>query len=488
MLTKTDFLRYLECPIHLWLHKHQPHHVGSHVINPQLKWVFEQGNMVEAQARRMFPDGKLVKGHSEASKAQTDKLIATGATTIFQATAIDDGIMAMADIFRYNKKTKCWDIFEVKSATDVKEGYAYDVCFQRIAFRKAGYKVGRLTLVHVNGEYVKNGEIDPKKFLILQDITEQADAIEETVEQGISAALALITHSELPPRDQVTCTCTPKHCPCVQFCYPDLPEYSIFNLTYIHVKKAQDLYAAGIRIITDLPEDFPLTEAQSCQMQCARTGKPIVAVADIQSALSDLKYPIHFFDYETFFPAIPLFDGYKPYQQMVFQYSLHTLKSPDGELEHKEHLAMELVDPAPKILAALAEHMCVKGTVVVWNKSFEMNRNKEMAESQPKFAKLLHSINDRVFDLMEIFRKHFYVHPDFRGSCSIKDILPVLVPQLSYKTLTIQEGGTASLTWYRMLTDGRNEEEKHKTCADLLAYCKLDTLAMVEIYRSLRIA
>ncbi len=485
MLTKTDYLRYLHCPIHLWLHKHEPHKLPNHEIDPQLKWIFEQGNMVEAHARKLFPEGQLVKGHSEVSAERTKELIEAGATVIFQATAIADGVMAMADILRFDPQTKAWDIFEVKSATEVKDEYVHDVCFQRLAFRKAGYAIGRLHLVHVNGEYMRLGDVDPVQFLAMEDLAERADVLEGTVERGVADALALIAHETLPPRGEVTCTCAPKSCPCLQHCWPDLPAYSIFDLTHIHVKKAQELYKAGIRMITDLPADFTLTKAQASQMTCVRTGKPIIEAARIHAALADLKYPIHFFDYETFFPAIPLFDGYKPYQQMVFQFSLHILRTPESELEHKECLVMELADPVPTILAALMEHMDNEGTVMVWNKSFEMNRNKEMAASHPAFAQLLHSINDRVFDLMEIFRKHLYVHPDFRGSCSIKDILPVLVPHLSYKALAIQEGGTASLSWYRMLTDGRADDERRKTCADLIEYCKLDTLAMVEIFRRL---
>jgi hypothetical protein len=170
---------------------------------------------------------------------------------------------------------------------------------------------------------------------------------------------------------------------------------------------------------------------------------------------------------------------------MVFQFSVHTL-SEDGEVKHFECLARTLENPVSEITRCLQECCPETGSVIVWNKSFEMARNEEMGVLMPDHAVMLQSLNSRIYDLMDIFRKLYYVHPDFRGSCSIKKVLPVLVPSLSYKDLEIQEGGTASLSWYRMLTDGRSEEEKLKTCEAMLAYCKLDTLAMVELFKCLK--
>ena len=94
-------------------------------------------------------------------------------------------------------------------------------------------------------------------------------------------------------------------------------------------------------------------------------------------------------------------------------------------------------DPVQDITSRLRQHIGDEGTVVVWNKTFEIGRNREMAERAPAHAAFLHGVNDRVFDLMDIFRDRLFVHPDFRGSNSIKDILPVLVPELSYDQLEI---------------------------------------------------
>lgn len=482
MLTKSDYLRYLECPIHLWMHKHRSHEIG-HEIDPNLQWIFEQGDMVEAHARGLFPEGELVGGHSQESEEQTKAMIADGITTLFQATAIADGQMAMADIFVLNPDTQEWDLYEVKSTTELEDGHLRDVCFQMITFKKAGYTVGKLHLIHINSEYVRDGGIDPRAFLVTEDITEQVHALEDEVIPEIERAKKVAESSDMPSCDG--CTCFPKDCACVHYCYPDLPEYSVFNLYRIKGPKARELYLGGTRNLIDVPEGYKLTTAQSCQVQVARTGQPIIEADKIRAELGNVAYPVTFLDYETFFPAVPLFDGYKPYQQMVFQYSVHVL-SEDGELKHFECLARTMENPVGEIVRGLRECCPDSGTVIVWNKSFEMGRNEEMGALMPEYAQFLESLNGRTYDLMDIFRKLHYVHPDFRGSCSIKKVLPVLVPSLSYKDLEIQEGGTASLSWYRMLTDGRSKDEMEKTCTHMREYCKLDTLAMVDIFRHLK--
>jgi hypothetical protein len=171
---------------------------------------------------------------------------------------------------------------------------------------------------------------------------------------------------------------------------------------------------------------------------------------------------------------------------MPFQYSLHVLRTPDAEPEHYEYLAPAYCDTIPGVIAALRSHIGDGGTVISWNKKFEMSCNISMGRLSPKDAPFLASLNDRMFDLMDVFDKQLYVDTRFNGSCSIKEVLPVLVPSLSYKHLTIQEGNSASLAWYRMFDLSVTNEERTNTETNLREYCKLDTFAMVEIFRYLR--
>ena len=185
--------------------------------------------------------------------------------------------------------------------------------------------------------------------------------------------------------------------------------------------------------------------------------------------------------------VIPAQQGVRPYQQMVFQYSLHVKENPNAELQHFEYLLRSKEEPVEHLVAHMREHIDhTKGTVIVWNDKFEKPRNREMAAQYPQFNDFLLGMNERVYDLMIPFSKGLYQHPGFKGSASIKSVLPILCPDLSYKNLEIQSGGNAVIHWHHA-TDGRlSAEEQQNTFKNLLAYCHLDTLAMVRIWEVLR--
>jgi len=236
-----------------------------------------------------------------------------------------------------------------------------------------------------------------------------------------------------------------------------------------------------------VPVDYPLSDKQSLQVQVAQSGEVLIDKEAIREQLDNLTYPLYFLDYETFNFAIPNYPGYKPYQQVPFQYSLHIVHEPAGELQHKEFLSFSKVDPAKELAEALSKDIAPDGgSIIVWNKGFECGRNKEMAERYPAYAGFLKDVNSRVYDLMEIFSKQLYVDPAFKGSASIKAVLPVLCPDLSYKELEVQNGGMAMAAWYQIMRGEKPDSETPRTRESLLKYCELDTLAMVEVWRALQ--
>lgn len=218
-----------------------------------------------------------------------------------------------------------------------------------------------------------------------------------------------------------------------------------------------------------------------------KSGEPLINKGQITRELQNLEYPLSFLDYETYGAAVPLFDGYEPHKHIVFQYSLHVLDAPDSEPRHLEYLIIDNEDPSPALLDQLVMHLPDQGSVIVWNKSFEMTKNREMAERYPEYREFIEDLNARVYDLMEIFSKGLYIHPDFHGSASIKKVLPVIVPDLEqgYSGLQISNGEGAMLAWYEIISGVIPNIDIEQIRQDLLAYCKLDTLAMVKIYEVL---
>jgi len=273
----------------------------------------------------------------------------------------------------------------------------------------------------------------------------------------------------------------------LKLCHPALPGYPIYDLPRLNERKARDLKSQGFLSLTDIPDGFPISAKQNLHVEAVKSGEPVLDINAIQGELVKLKYPLYFLDYETYNPGVPWHDGYKPYQHMVFQYSLHIFETQESEPIHYEYLAIVEGDPGVKLVEHLSNHIGNIGSVIVWYKAFEAGRNKEMAEMYPEYRDVLLNINDRVHDLMEVFSKGYYVHPDFHGSASIKNVLPVLVQDyaLKYDELPIPKGDEAMIAWASIMKGVFFQEEIEKTRQDLLQYCELDTMAMVKIWETL---
>jgi hypothetical protein len=199
--------------------------------------------------------------------------------------------------------------------------------------------------------------------------------------------------------------------------------------------------------------------------------------------LDKLQYPLYFLDFETFGPAVPRFDGLHPYEQYPFQYSCHIMDT-NQELSHMEYLHTDITDPRLPLLISLIDTLEKQGTIIAFNAGFEKGVISKLFQQFPEYVKELEAINERFWDQLNIFRRH-YTDYRFKGTNGLKSVLPVVVPGMGYSSLDVQEGSQAQLVWDRMISE-KDEKKKEKLIQHLLEYCRLDTLAMVEIHQILR--
>lgn len=467
-LSKSQFLKYLDSPLHLWLSVHSDQQPLP--PSPYDQRTMEQGYKVE----------KLAKEFLERTVAAQ---YPPGTTISFEQTFTDGNYESRIDALVHDTTNNTFDLYEIKSSTTIHPEHKYDVTFQYLV-SKATLPIHKVYLVRVNSEYRRSGEINLNELFVIEDMMACIAKKEDEVYQLRLEAWNIL-RSEIAPYDEHCFN--PKTCVYPMQCFPGLPNGSIYELGRASKKQYQELIDMGINLVKDIPDTFTQNYKQKLQIQSARIGQPMINRAAIQHELENLEFPLYFLDYETYGEALPLYDGYKPYQQAVTQFSLHVARHPDDEeFEHYECLATEMGDPARQLASALCEAIGESGTIVVWNKGFECGRNEELAELCSDLADKLKDINQRVYDLMDIFAQGLYVDARFHGSASIKKVLPVLCPELSYKELEIGEGTKAMLAWYEMVHGGTTLEEREKIRQDLLTYCKLDTWAMVEIWRFIK--
>lgn len=481
IISKSDYIKYLHCPKAVWLHKKRKD------LRPDTgdSRGARIGESVEEAAYTLFPDGVKVEssGFNESLEEST-RLVLDKTPVIFQASFWNNDLFCRSDIIKYNSADNTWDLYEVKAATKLKDEYIPDLAFQKIALAEAGMKVLKSLVIYVNKEYVRQDELDSNELLITEDVSQAVDDLIDEARGDIDEIYGLLKQREEPEVRILKQCYNPYECPFIEYCWQDIPKHSIYRV-YPSEADLNSLLDQGITALKDMPKEMISKDKYKQYYFALKHSRPLIDIEAIRAELDRYRYPLYFLDYETSAPAVPAHKGTRPYQQVPFQYSLHVLEAPDVELKHYEYLAEKDEDPIPGLAKSLSSRIGPKGSVIVWYKGFECGRNKEMAEHCPEYADFFNDINERTLDLMDPFANGWYAHKDFLGSASIKSVLPVLVPNLSYKDLNIQEGGTASDSWPVLVRGGLEPDEKQSLKQDMLEYCKLDTLAMVEIYKVL---
>lgn len=458
LITKSDFIRYLDCPLYAWLWKNRPDLREGH----QNSRIADQGYEVEKLAQQLL----------------------SGDQYEYQKTAETERYLARADIMKQDGEK--WHIYEVKSSTNKKKEHLADLSFQLVAFREAGFEIASINLVHVNGEYLYLEEkgLELKKFFTIEDLTEEIEKKAEEFRPQIEGAYKILTSDSEPKVPALK----------KKFKYPlpqkfaeyyrrGIPEYSIYDLSRINKKKLETLTSMNILQIKDVPDDFKLSDNQNLQVRLTKQETNFIDKDGIKEELASLEYPLYFLDYETINPAIPFLDKQKPHKHVTFQYSLHVMDKPGAEPKHFEFLHTEKSNPTSHLLAHLSKNIGNKGSIIVWHKSFERGCNIIMAETCPEYQGFIESVNQRLYDLELVF-KDKYVDYRFMGRTSIKKVLPILVPELNYNELDIQHGGMA-MDAILDLIEGK-VENPNILAGNLKTYCELDTLAMVKIFERLK--
>jgi|GEM_PF-185109 len=512
MLSKSDFTKFLQCGKYLWLEKFRPDLKPE--TSEQQESVFKMGYVVEDFAEMLFKGGVTVEYDKPfVMEEKTREMVEKGEKLIFQASAIaeapgaakvakaksgavKDLLLVRADIIRYNSKAKAWDLYEVKATNSVKNHHYPDVAFQKITFERAGYKINKTYLAHLNKEFVKKGPIDPEKLIQIEDISDLVKEMEPEVLAAIPLAIKVLKEKdEVQVRIVNQCYKNPYDCPFTEYCWKNVPEYSIYELSGANAEKLVALLDMGIVKIKDVPEGMFDKKKSLYQIKAVKTSKPVIEKEELREALKGLKYPLYFLDYETIGMAIPVWEGTSPHKQVPFQYSLHVARNPEdimkseygeGAMEHYEFLPEGAENPVPALLKQLKRDIGPKGgTVVVWT-TYEKNCHNNMAAMMPEYKKFLDSLNDRMYDLAVPFRSKNYVDADFGGSASLKYVLPVLGGGVSYEDLEIQEGSDAGRKWYLSVSGGMSVAATKKMRRDLLKYCCRDTYAEVRILRTVQ--
>ena len=484
LLSKSSFIRGVQCEKHLYLYKY--HYNEMDQLSEMQKAIFKRGTDVGKLAQELYPGGidASPKNQFEYDKAVglTKELLQNKQKVIYEASFNFSDVLSIADIV-VNEKNSL-KVFEVKSSTSISETYLQDAALQYWVISNSGYKIKDFSIVYINNQYMRKGKLDLDKLFITESVFNLILPMQNWVEENVNRFKKVLSKKTIPNIDIGEHCYNPYVCGFYEYCRKHIPENSIFDLSGIHLAKKYEMYRDGIIRLEDIDDEIKLSKNAALQLEVYRSKEDLIDKKAIREFLSDLNYPIYFMDFETFQPALPMFDNSKPYQQIPFQYSLHFKKSKKSKVEHFELLAEAGQDPRIKFIENLLRDTKNNGDILTYNRSFEVLRLKEIEEAFPEYKKEIEERISRTKDLMIPFQKKYYYTNDMQGSYSIKYVLPALVPDLSYEELEINEGSLASIAFESLYyeTDMIKISETRK---NLLEYCKLDTFAMVKILEKL---
>ncbi|MDR0838911.1 MAG: DUF2779 domain-containing protein [Oscillospiraceae bacterium] len=487
-LSKSRYCSAVQCPKILWMQSHMPEEYDETVMNAS---TLAMGNAVGDLAMGYYGDFTEIPYSDDKSAmlAATQAALNNGVAVIAEASFAVDGNFCSVDILR--NFGGYVEIVEVKSSTELKDIYLHDMAYQCYVLQQCGLNVARVSLMHINNQYVRQGALDLRELFTVEDHTADMDALLADIPDNIARFKAIADQSDEPDIGISENCDKPYECGYKSHCWRDIPENSVFDVAgHMHATKKWDMYRRGIVTFAEIiASGVKINDKQRRQVtgELSR-GAPEINKREIRLFLNSLRYPLYHLDFETYQAAIPEYDGLRPYSQVPFQFSLHIEYTEGAEPEHREFLAEAGADPRRELAERLCADIPAGVCVLAYNKAFEQSRLLELARQFPDLSGHLTSIRENIEDLMLPFEKQDYYDWRFKGSYSIKYVLPALCPgdpELDYNALDlIHNGGEAMDAFPALAALPPDEAEPYRRA--LLAYCRLDTLAMVKILARLR--
>ncbi len=477
-LSKSKFLAGLQCHKRLYLEIHSPELATP--PPPDRRAIMDMGTDVGVLARQYFPGGVLVEEtHRQipAALSRTAELVADPkVTAIFEGAFVWQSILVRVDVIERLDSTR-WRLIEVKATAKVKATHLDDLSIQSAVLEGAGIVVDTCFLMHLNTPYVfLGGALNLEEMFALDNMTDEVQARRQLVQLQLEDMWDVLQQPTSPTIVPDGHCYQPYECPFWDHCTKAKSSRWVFYLPGSS-KLQKLLMQEGVETIDDIPSHIQLSDIQQRVKNNVEWVSPL-----LRARLQSVRYPVHHLDFETFMPAIPVFAYTRPYRPIPFQWSNH-IEYADGTVVHHQFLCVDGRDPREEVAQQLLGCVGETGTICVYSE-YERFLLFALGDLLPHLKPALSKVVRRLWDLLSVIQQHYY-HPDFRGSFSIKTVLPALVPTLAYDDLKIQNGAVAAVMYQKMVFSEADLIERANIAQALQEYCCRDTWAMVELRRVL---
>lgn len=386
-----------------------------------------------------------------------------------------------------------WNIYFTYMNCFPKENEAQKIADHLNILDALQIEIEGLYIVHLNSEYERGKEINVRELLSVSENlfntkNKKGKDVWSLVRDHMRDLESIgIQMKEVMDKEEIksvrTKACTRGlKCSYYNKCFPE-PAKDSSVLHLVQSSNKLKMLEQGIEDMKDVPVDMLEGYAhQYAQIMAAKNGSIFIDKNAVSTWIEDqIHYPISYLDFEWETYAVPPYEKMKPFDVLVFQYSLHI------EEEHKPLTHYEFIgenDCRIAFIEQLLKDIPETGTILVYNmEGAEKLRLMQLARQFPQYEKQLVALCDRMVDLSLPFSTGNVYDLRMKGYYSLKTLVPIF-SNYSYQDMEVGNGMEAVQTWRSL--PSLNEEEKQKTLQNLYEYCSMDTYAEYIVLNALK--
>lgn len=323
ILSKSTYIKGEQCPKALYMYKKHPYLRDK--LSMEQRARFKRGTDVGVLARSYFPGGVNMTPSTPSLfgkmfEKTMQNLNDPNINVMYEAIFIYNDTLIMLDILvRDGDK---WRAIEVKSSLSLSETYYHDASLQYYVLKGCNVHISDIQLMYVNGDYLKDGDIDIKQLFVFKSVKDFAEEKLESIDKKVNELKDIVSLSNAPKIDIGTQCFNPYTCEFIGHCWKKVPNDSYLHTTSYDDKELFSLYNSGMHDNRSFKRLINPLSLEMNQIDALEQDSYYINYKTFYDLVGKRTDSIAFLNLLFYRPAVPILDGHKPYQEVVLAFSI----------------------------------------------------------------------------------------------------------------------------------------------------------------------